>query len=131
MNALTSRKNRWVRSNDGIFAGVCEGLGESFGVEPWALRLMWVLSFFFFGSGLFIYILMALALPTEDEVYRPDKKKLLGVCHQISLKSEVDLGLVRLAALGLLMASFGTASLIYLVLYFVLDEQEEEGELFY
>jgi len=39
--------------------------------------------------------------------------------------------LVRLAALGLLMASFGTASLIYLVLYFVLDEQEEEGELFY
>ena len=55
-----SNKNR-------VFLGVCGGLSESLGLDISVVRLGFVLGAIFTGSILFwMYLLMALVLPTED-----------------------------------------------------------------
>lgn len=43
-----------------ILAGVCGGLGEYFDIDPWIVRIFFVL---IHGAGLLIYILMAILVP--------------------------------------------------------------------
>ena len=52
---------------DRIIGGVCGGIGEEFGIEPWVVRLLWIL--LSFGScgfpGGLIYILAWILIPEE------------------------------------------------------------------
>jgi phage shock protein PspC (stress-responsive transcriptional regulator) len=52
------RKGRWI-------AGVCAGLARRFGVKPWQVRLLFVLSCFLPGPQFLIYIVLWLVLPAE------------------------------------------------------------------
>jgi phage shock protein C len=55
-----SNKNR-------VFLGVCGGLSESLGLDISVVRLGFVAGAIFTGSILFwIYLLLAVVLPTED-----------------------------------------------------------------
>ncbi|MCR4672473.1 MAG: PspC domain-containing protein [Lachnospiraceae bacterium] len=51
-----------------LLAGVCGGLGESFGIDPSIVRLIWVLVSLVlpFGAGLVLYIVAAVILPKEE-----------------------------------------------------------------
>jgi len=53
-----SLTDRWI-------GGVCGGLGRSTGIESWVWRLLFALLFFVGGTGLLIYILLWLFVPTE------------------------------------------------------------------
>ncbi|MBL8130441.1 MAG: PspC domain-containing protein [Anaerolineae bacterium] len=53
---LRSRTNRQL-------AGVCGGLGEYFGIDPTLLRIAFILMVVFGGSGLLLYIILALVIP--------------------------------------------------------------------
>ena len=55
------------RSNtDKMIAGVCGGLANYFGVDPTLVRLIFALLVFFgVGSGLVLYIVLALIMPLE------------------------------------------------------------------
>lgn len=55
------------RSNtDKMIAGVCGGLAKYFGVDPTLVRLIFALLVFFgVGSGLVLYIVLALIMPLE------------------------------------------------------------------
>ena len=53
-----SRDNRWV-------AGVCGGLAEFFGLSPKIVRIICALLIMVYGSGLIIYIILALFIPKE------------------------------------------------------------------
>lgn len=117
---------KWVRSVDGIFAGVCAGLGKRFGVDPWLLRVFWLGSILVFGSGLFLYIIAAVALPREDRQSQALDKRFLGVCGRIASNSGLEVGLVRAAAILLALASFGATIVGYFVLYFVLESRQKE-----
>lgn len=46
-------------------AGVCGGLGEFFDIDPVIFRIVFVVSFFFGGLGLLIYIVMWLLMPEK------------------------------------------------------------------
>lgn len=46
-----------------MFAGVCGGLAEYFGIEVTIVRLIWVVATLFFGSGILLYILAAIIMP--------------------------------------------------------------------
>ena len=48
--------------------GVCGGIGEYLNVDPTVIRLLWVISFFFFGTGLFVYIICAFIMPNRSEI---------------------------------------------------------------
>lgn len=53
-----SRHNRWI-------AGVCGGLAEFFGLSPKIVRIICALLIMVYGSGLIIYIILALFIPKE------------------------------------------------------------------
>ncbi|CAC97855.1 PspC domain-containing protein [Listeria innocua] len=50
-------------SSQKMFAGVCGGLAEYFGIEVTIVRLIWVVATLFFGSGILLYILAAIIMP--------------------------------------------------------------------
>lgn len=54
--------------HDRRIAGVASGLAEYFDVDPTIVRILWVLSFFFGGVGLLLYIAMAIIVPMEPQV---------------------------------------------------------------
>lgn len=57
------------RSNTNkVFAGICGGLGEYFGIDPVPLRLVWLLVVIFSGvvPGLIAYILAIFIIPKRS-----------------------------------------------------------------
>jgi phage shock protein PspC (stress-responsive transcriptional regulator) len=117
--------DRWVRSADGMIAGVSGGLAKALGVEPWIVRLLWVVSVLAFGTGVAIYLVLAFCLPREDRLHEAYQKRYLGVCYRISRKTGHEVGLIRVLAVALALASFGATMVAYLVLYVVLKEDEK------
>jgi phage shock protein PspC (stress-responsive transcriptional regulator) len=53
-----SRSDRWI-------GGVCGGLASMLGLESWIIRLLMTLLFFVGGTGLLIYVLMWIFVPSE------------------------------------------------------------------
>src|SRR6056297_1470342 len=82
--------NKLYRSHkDKVIAGVCGGIGEYFDVDPLLVRLIFVLSALFGGSGVFVYLLLWLFIPASPED-KPvlDKEKLEGVAASIKEGAE-------------------------------------------
>ena len=61
-------ENRLYRSeNDKKIAGVCGGIAEYFGIDPTIVRLLWLISIVVYGSGLLIYIVVAIIMPERED----------------------------------------------------------------
>lgn len=59
-------KEKLYRSQkDNVITGVCGGLGDYFGIDPILIRLGFVLLTVWGGSGVVVYIVMALLIPKE------------------------------------------------------------------
>lgn len=115
---------KWTRAQDGVFFGVCKGLARTFDVPVGMFRLIWILSVLFFGTGLLLYFMLAVSLPREDKTYQALDAWLLGVCSKVSLRTDLEVGVVRFLALCLAFLSLGASVVGYIVLYFVLDEKK-------
>jgi phage shock protein C len=50
---------------DRVLAGVAAGVAEYFGLDPTLVRVLWLLSIFFGGVSLVIYIGLAIIMPLE------------------------------------------------------------------
>ena len=57
--------NRLVKSGDKKIFGVCGGLGNYFDIDPTVVRIAFLVAFFGFGSGLLVYLILAVAMPSE------------------------------------------------------------------
>jgi phage shock protein PspC (stress-responsive transcriptional regulator) len=58
---------------DRMVAGVAGGLAEIWGIDPSLLRILWaVLILFTGGVALVVYIVMAVVVPDEYDLYPPD-----------------------------------------------------------
>ncbi len=53
--------------HDRVIAGVAGGVAERFEIDPTLVRILWILSVFFGGLGLVLYIVMAIIVPLEPE----------------------------------------------------------------
>lgn len=113
---IPSQSPRWVRSSDGMVAGVCEGIAKAAGVDPWLVRIGWLVAVLAFGTGLLAYAVLWLALPRADRAYEADRKRILGVCSWIAKKTGLEAGVVRALAIFLAIPSFGTSILLYFIL---------------
>lgn len=111
---------RFVRSPAGFVGGVCQGLGESFGLDPWLIRLFWLLTVCLFGTGVLFYLIAWWTLPRRDRMSNYHEKKILGVCLRLSQQSSMELPLIRFFAVLSLLVSVGMSLLIYLFLHFYL-----------
>ncbi len=116
-------KLKWVRSNDGMIFGVCKGLANSLEISTGLLRLIFVFSVLFFGVGIGLYLLFSLCLPREDKMDKALEPQLLGVCAKVAVRTDLEVGVVRVLCVCLAIMSFGATIVGYIVLYFVLDTQ--------
>lgn len=53
--------------HDRRIAGVASGIAEYFEADPTIVRILWVVSIFFGGFGLLLYVAMAIIVPLEPE----------------------------------------------------------------
>ncbi|HLC05779.1 MAG TPA: PspC domain-containing protein [Anaerolineales bacterium] len=61
-NAKVLRRSR----SEGMIAGVCGGLGEFFGINPWWFRLGFLIALIPGGvPGVAVYVLLWLIIPKE------------------------------------------------------------------
>lgn len=75
-NALAAGR-RLMRDKDGaMIAGICNGMGAYFGLDPVLFRLLFVLMFFFTGIGLVAYLILWFVLPVAKTP--EDKSRLYG-----------------------------------------------------
>lgn len=49
-------------------AGVCGGIARFFGIDPKAVRLITALLVAVYGSGLMVYIILAIFIPKEPKL---------------------------------------------------------------
>ena len=113
-------QSKWIRSERGWIAGVCQGLGERFDIAPGVLRAFWVLSVLFFGAGFLFYFICAFCLPVEGKEDRAYEAKLLGVCSRLAQKLDMDVGLVRVLTVIIALGSFGVTVVGYIILHFLI-----------
>lgn len=65
-------QNNWLRNltksdNDRWIGGVCGGLGENSPVPSWAWRLLFSFLFIFYFTGLLMYILLWIFVPSKSK----------------------------------------------------------------
>ena len=59
-NLTKSDRDKWI-------GGVCGGLGESSPVPSWAWRLLFVTLVLCFGTGILLYILLWIFIPSKTD----------------------------------------------------------------
>ncbi len=65
---METGKKLYRSSQDVVIAGVCGGLADYLGVDSIIVRLLFAALVFGGGSGIIIYIILALVLPKEETV---------------------------------------------------------------
>ena len=51
--------------NSKVIAGVCSGLARYFGLDKVLIRILFLIAFFGFGTGLLLYIILWIVMPEE------------------------------------------------------------------
>ena len=80
------KKKLYRSRKDRKLAGVCGGLAEYFDIDPTIIRVIWAVLALCYGTGLLIYLVMALVVPVkpdgwndvidvDSEVREPREKK--------------------------------------------------------
>lgn len=57
-------QKKLVRKDKKIF-GVCGGLGDYFDIDPTIIRVLFLIAMLGFGSGLLLYLILAIVVPEE------------------------------------------------------------------
>ena len=115
---------------DKKIAGICAGLGEYFDLDPVFFRLFFLVSLFFGGIGLLVYVLMWIMVPekpgTEAAPGRATRvhlsstdKKIAGVCGGLGEWLDLDPVFLRVAFVVLAFAG-GLGVLLYAVFWLVM-----------
>lgn len=55
---------RLVRGEKKLF-GVCSGLANYFDIDPTLMRILFLVAFLFFGTGLLLYFILFIVMPEK------------------------------------------------------------------
>jgi phage shock protein PspC (stress-responsive transcriptional regulator) len=61
-------KNLFRPADSKVIAGVCAGLGRYLDVDPVILRVLFVLALFFLGSGVLLYLILWIVIPSTPRI---------------------------------------------------------------
>jgi phage shock protein C len=67
---MTEKKRLYRDTENQKIFGVCAGLSDYFEMDVTLIRLIWVLLFFFAGTGLLAYIIMAILIDPKSVVMK-------------------------------------------------------------
>jgi phage shock protein C len=65
---MSGEKRLTKSESNKVFLGVCGGLAEYFEVDPVIVRVIFVLLALGNGFGVILYLILAIALPSENEI---------------------------------------------------------------
>ena len=51
------KKRLYRKPKEGILFGVCAGIGDYFNIDPVIIRIIWMLTLIWYGTGMIAYIL--------------------------------------------------------------------------
>jgi phage shock protein PspC (stress-responsive transcriptional regulator) len=129
---------RLVRSvTDRKLGGVCAGLADYLGMDVSLVRVLAVLSVFFYGFGLIAYLVAWIVIPEGSAVPGPHMaipasrrlhrsmtdRKIGGVCGGLAEFLEADPSIIRVIWLVSILV-FGSGLFLYLLLWFILPAGE-------
>lgn len=60
-------QKRLVKKEKKIF-GVCSGLGYYFDIDPTVIRVIFLIAVLGFGTGVLVYLVLALVMPEDTQV---------------------------------------------------------------
>lgn len=95
------QKRLFRNENHKILGGVCSGLGSYLGIDPWIVRVLFILS----GLGLIAYLILWIFVPGSSSInlgYRkrlfrnPDDKVISGVCGGIGSYFSINAWIPRI-----------------------------------
>ncbi len=58
-------QKKLTKGSDRMLAGVCSGIAEYFDMDPTLIRILFVLFALFAGSGILLYIILAIIVPSK------------------------------------------------------------------
>lgn len=122
-----------LSSKDKMIGGVCGGIAETLGVSSTIIRILFLISIFFGGTGVLVYLIMYLVFPKDSKEVvqeieievKPGKKRLArrwegrmiaGVCSGLAYYLGIDVSLIRLI-FGLSVLFGGIGIIIYIILW--------------
>lgn len=93
------RKQLQRDQKDKVLGGVCSGLAAYFNIDPVIVRVIAVILGIVWGSGILVYIILWIALPSSNTISNPIRKRLYrnpdhrvvaGVCSGIASYLNLD-----------------------------------------
>ena len=135
-------KKLHISHQNKMLTGVCGGLSESFGINAMIIRLIFLVSLFFSGTGLIVYLILFVILPKsqqekdiidiepeleeemQNKIYRKwDNRMIAGVCSGIAQYLSWDVSWVRIA---FVVMSFigGVGAILYAIFWFMFPNEE-------
>lgn len=98
-----------------VFFGLCSGLEDSFGVNRWLLRLLFLALTMFGGFGIVIYLLVVIALSKKNSP-KIHQKRVFGLCLSLSQRYGWDISVLRMIALfGLIVSGILPGLIVYVL----------------
>ncbi len=89
MPVKESKSKKIYRSEkDRMLAGVAGGLGEYFEVDPTVIRIILVLLTLFGGSGILIYIVLWILMPSESDVNKTSDDTIKTNAREMKAKAK-------------------------------------------
>lgn len=79
---------RLFRSDDNIIAGVCGGLGIYFQIDPTIFRILFLILAFFGGSGIILYLILWIIVPSKKDVHMTSSDAIRGNVKEMKLKAK-------------------------------------------
>lgn len=70
-----NNKKLYKSTKNKMLFGVCAGIAEHFEIDVRVIRIAWFLSIWFFGTGIFVYIVAALIMPDKPEEEKVEVKE--------------------------------------------------------
>ena len=88
------RRRLYRDTDDKVIAGVCSGIGHRLGIDAVWMRLIFIIIFFFAGSGILIYIILAIVMPkavtpTQKLEMRGDPVNISSIRRETEAPSSV------------------------------------------
>ncbi len=135
-----SRKLRRDPRNK-VISGVCAGVANYFEIDPIIPRALFLISFFVFGTGILVYVLLWIATPeatpaelpdlnksgTKRLFRDPDSKMLGGVCSGLGSYLGIDSVWIRVGFLVSFFV-FGSGLLLYFILWLAIPKANTAAE---
>jgi phage shock protein PspC (stress-responsive transcriptional regulator) len=99
-----ARGRLFRNADDKIIAGVCSGLANYFHIDPVIMRIIFVVLLFTGGSGLLVYLILWVAVPSQSiqsnitkRLYRSSEDKVIaGVCGGLAAYLNISTWVPRL-----------------------------------